>query len=236
MNAVLDHFEAFTAALDRNRLFGAYPAQVIDIKDPDGQGKVKLKLPWSPDTDDGSYQVWARLALLMAGNNRGSWFIPDPNDEVLVVFEGGDPRRPYVVGMLWNGKDKPPETMDGSGNNFKKTIRSRNGVKITIDDTDGSESITLTTPAGQTVTLKDGPGSIELQDTNGNDIKTDTSGVTIVAGTAVTIRCATTLTVNALGVTINAADSTFSGVVHANAFITPSIVGGSYTPGAGNIW
>jgi uncharacterized protein involved in type VI secretion and phage assembly len=236
MNAVLDHFDAFTAALDRNRLFGAYPAQVIDIKDPDGQGRVKVKLPWSPDTDDGSYQVWARLALLMAGNNRGSWFIPDPNDEVLVVFEGGDPRRPYVVGMLWNGKDKPPETMDGSGNNFKKTIRSRNGVKITIDDTDGSESITLTTPAGQTVTLKDGPGSIELQDTNGNDIKTDTSGVTIVAGTAVTVRCATTLTVNALGVTINAADSTFSGVVHANAFITPSIVGGSYTPGAGNIW
>lgn len=236
MNAVLDHFEAFGAALERNRLFGAYPAQVIDIKDPDGQGRVKVKLPWSPDTDDGSYQVWARLALLMAGKNRGSWFIPDPNDEVLVVFEGGDPRRPYVVGMLWNGKDSPPETMDGSGNNFKKTIRSRNGVKITIDDTDGSESITLTTPAGQTVTLKDGPGSIELQDTNGNDIKTDTSGVTIVAGTAVTIRCATTLTVNALGVTINAADSTFSGVVHANAFITPSIVGGSYTPGAGNIW
>lgn len=236
MNAVLDHFEASAVALERNRLFGAYPAQVVDIKDPDGQGRVKVKLPWSPDTDDGSYQVWARLALLMAGNNRGSWFIPDPNDEVLVVFEGGDPRRPYVVGMLWNGKDSPPETMDGSGNNFKKTIRSRNGVKITIDDTDGSESITLTTPAGQTVTLKDGPGSIELQDTNGNDIKTDTSGVTIVAGMAVTIRCATTLTVNALGVTINAADSTFSGVVHANAFITPSIVGGSYTPGAGNIW
>jgi uncharacterized protein involved in type VI secretion and phage assembly len=236
MNAVLDHFEVFGAALERNRLFGAYPAQVVDIKDPDGQGRVKVKLPWSPDIDDGSYQVWARLALLMAGNNRGSWFIPDPNDEVLVVFEGGDPRRPYVVGMLWNGKDSPPETMDGSGNNFKKTIRSRNGVKITIDDTDGSESITLTTPAGQTVTLKDGPGSIELQDTNGNDIKMDTSGVTIVAGMAVTIRCATTLTVNALGVTINAADSTFSGVVHANAFITPSIVGGSYTPGAGNIW
>jgi uncharacterized protein involved in type VI secretion and phage assembly len=236
MNTVLDHFDALTAAFERNRLFGAYPAQVIDIKDPDGQGRVKVKLPWSPDTDDGSYQVWARLALLMAGNNRGSWFIPDPNDEVLVVFESGDPRRPYVVGMLWNGKDKPPETMDGSGNNFKKTIRSRNGVKITIDDADGSESITLTTPAGQTVTLKDGPSSIELQDTNGNDIKTDTSGVTIVAGTAVTIRCATTLTVNALGVTINAADSTFSGVVHANAFITPSIVGGSYTPGAGNIW
>src|SRR6516164_3060008 len=159
-----DLLEGIVAAVERKRLYGVYSAQVTDIKDPDGQGRVKIKLPWSPDVD-GSYQVWARLAVLMAGDNRGTWFIPDPNDEVLVVFEGGDPRRPYVVGMLWNGKDAPPESMDGSGNNFRKTIRSRNGVIITIDDTDGSESITLKTPAGQTVMLKDGPGSIELQDT-----------------------------------------------------------------------
>ncbi len=172
--AMLDHFDGFAAALERNRLHGAYPAQVVDIKDPDGEGKVKI-VAVDPDSGSGSYQVWARMALLMAGNNRSTWFIPDPNDEVLVAFEGGDGRRPYVVGMLWNGKDAPPETMDGSGNNFKKTIRSRNGVVITMDDTDGSESLTLKTPAGQTVTLKDGPGSIELQDANGNDIKADPS-------------------------------------------------------------
>jgi uncharacterized protein involved in type VI secretion and phage assembly len=236
MNAVLDIFEGFTAALERNRLYGAYPAQVVDIKDPDGQGRVKVKLPWSPDSGDGSYQVWARIAVLMAGNNRGTWFIPDPNDEVLVVFEGGDPRRPHVIGMLWNGKDAPPESMDGSGNNFKKTIRSRNGVVITIDDTDGSESITLKTPAGQMVTLKDGPGTIELQDANGNDIKADPSGITIAATSEITIRTAATLTINALSVTVNASNTTFSGVVQANAVITPSVVGSTYTPGAGNIW
>jgi uncharacterized protein involved in type VI secretion and phage assembly len=236
MNAALDIFEGFTAVLERNRLYGAYPAQVVDIKDPDGQGRVKVKLPWSPDSGDGSYQVWARIAVLMAGNNRGTWFIPDPNDEVLVVFEGGDPRRPYVVGMLWNGKDAAPESMDGSGSNYKKTIRSRNGVVITMDDIDSSESLTLRTPAGQTVTLKDGPGTIELQDANGNDIKADPSGITIAATSEITIRTSATLTINALSVTINAPNTTFSGVVQANSVITPSVVGSTYTPGAGNIW
>jgi uncharacterized protein involved in type VI secretion and phage assembly len=235
MSTLMDRLDGMAAALERNRLYGAYPAQVTDIKDPDGQGRVKVQLPWSPDSGDGSYQVWARLAVLMAGRNRGTWFIPDANDEVLVMFEGGDPRRPYVVGMLWNGKDTPPESMDGGGNNFKKSIRSRNGVKITFDDTDGSESLTLETPNGQTVTLKEGPGSIELQDSNGNDIKLDPSGITINASSTLTIS-ATTINITACSINANAASSIFSGVAQANSFITPSVVGASYTPGAGNIW
>jgi len=48
--------------------------------------------------------VWARVAVLMAGGNRGHGFIPDVNDEVLVSFESGNPRRPYVIGALWNGR------------------------------------------------------------------------------------------------------------------------------------
>jgi uncharacterized protein involved in type VI secretion and phage assembly len=234
MSRLLDHRSGHEAALERNRLYGAYPAQVVDIKDPDGQGRVRVKLPWSPDSADGSYQVWARLAVLMAGPNRGTWFIPDPKDEVLLMFEGGDPRRPYVVGMLWNGKDAPPESMDGSGNNFRKTIRSRNGVIITIDDTDGSESITLKTPAGQTVMLKDGPGSIELQDTNGNDVKLDTSGVTVTTSSTVSV-IASDVEVQAPSVTVTTPLATFSGVVQANSFITSSVVSASYTPGMGNL-
>src|SRR5262245_44552596 len=105
------------------RWYGVYPALVSDIKDPDGLGRVKIKLPWAPDTGSGVYELWARMATMMAGNGRGSWFIPDVDDEVLVAFEAGDPRRPYVVGTLWNGTDTPPETMDGSGNNYKKVIK-----------------------------------------------------------------------------------------------------------------
>jgi len=236
MMEVMDQDAVFEAALERQRLFGVYPAQVTDIVDPDGQGKVKVKLPWSPDSNGGSYQVWARLAVLMAGNNRGTWIIPDPNDEVLVGFEGGDPRRPYVVGMLWNGKDSPPDSMDASGNNYRKTIRSRNGVKITLDDTNGSESVTLVTPGGQTVTLKDGAASIELQDSNGNDVRLDSSGITFTTNGTLSIT-ASDVEVSAPSMTFSTPNATFSGQVLANGCVnTPSVVGASYTPGMGNIW
>ena len=103
--------------------YGVYAGVVSDISDPQGQGRVKVKLPWSPDGDGQAYEAWARLATLMAGNNRGSWFVPDLGDEVLLAFEAGDPRRPYVVGSLWNGQDAPPQSMDGAGRNPRDLYR-----------------------------------------------------------------------------------------------------------------
>lgn len=217
------------------RWYGAFPALVTDIADPEGQGRVKIALPWSADTAGARYETWARLATMMAGNNRGTWFIPDVDDEVLVVFEGGDPRRPYVVGSLWNGRDTPPESMDGAGKNFKKVIRSRNGVKITLDDTDGREQLILETPGGQSLKLKDGPGAVEITDSNGNSIKLETSGITITAAAKVTIN-APQVAVSAGMVTVDAAMSKFSGVIQCDTLISTSVVSASYTPGAGNIW
>jgi uncharacterized protein involved in type VI secretion and phage assembly len=217
------------------RWFGVYPALVSDIQDPESTGRVKVTLPWSPDSDGQRYEAWARVATLMGGSQRGSWFIPDVNDEVLVVFEGGDVRRPYVIGGLWNGSDAPPETMDGSGRNYKKVLKSRNGVTVTLDDNDGQEQFVAETPGGQKVTLKDGPGSVEIADSNGNSIKLESSGVTITA--------AATITINASAVTVNASSLTQSGTATisgaltvAASVTTPSVVSGSYTPGAGNIW
>ena len=217
------------------RWYGVYPALVSDIKDPDQQGRVKVTLPWAPDTGSAQYEVWARLATMMAGNNRGSWFVPDVNDEVLVAFEGGDGRRPYVVGMLWNGSDAPPESMDGSGQNNKKVIRSRNGVKLTLDDQDGQESFIVETPGGQKITLKDGPGSIEIVDSNGNSAKLESAGITITASAKVTIN-ASQVAVSASLVTVDAGMSRFSGVIQCDTIIATSVVGTTYTPGAGNIW
>jgi uncharacterized protein involved in type VI secretion and phage assembly len=217
------------------RWYGAFPALVTDIADPDGLGRVKIALPWSPDTAGARYETWARLATFMAGNNRGSWFIPDVDDEVLIVFEGGDPRRPYVIGSLWNGKDSPPESMDGAGKNFKKVLRSRNGVKLTMDDNDGREQFLLETPGGQKLTLKDGPGAVEIVDSNGNSIKLETSGITITASAKVTIN-ASQVAVSAGMVMVDAAMSKFSGVVQCDTMISNSVISASYTPGAGNIW
>ena len=179
--------------------------------------------------------MWARLATLMGGNNRGSWFIPDVNDEVLMAFEGGDPRRPYVLGGLWNGSDSPPESMDGGGQNNKKVLRSRNGVKITLDDQNGQEKFIAETPGGQKVTLQDGPGSINIEDSNGNFIKLETSGVTVNASAKVTVT-ASLAEVNASAVTVNAPMATFSGTVQAQTVICTTIISASYMPGAGNIW
>lgn len=217
------------------RWYGVYPALVADVVDPDGQGRVKIKLPWAPDAGGGGYEAWARLATLMGGNNRGSWFIPDAGDEVLVAFEGGNPRRPYVVGGLWNGSDKPPESMDGAGKNNGKVLRSRNGVKITLDDADGQEKLILETPGGQKVTLKDGPGTVEIVDSNGNSVKLEPNGINVTAAAKVTVT-ASQVDVSAGMVTVNAAMSKFSGVVQADTVITNAVVSASYTPGAGNIW
>lgn len=217
------------------RWYGVYPALVMDISDPDGQGRVKVSLPWSPDGSSARYEVWARLSTLMGGNNRGSWFIPDVNDEVLVSFAAGDPRWPFVLGGLWNGSDKPPESMDGAGNNNLKVLRSRNGVKVTLDDQDGQEKMILETPGGQKVTLKDGAGAIEIQDSNGNSIKLESAGITINASAKVTVS-ASQVTVSTSLLTVDAGMSKFSGVVKADTVITNSIIAASYTPGAGNIW
>jgi uncharacterized protein involved in type VI secretion and phage assembly len=244
VNALLSPFDVAPAlALEQSRLphglggrwYGVYPAVVVDIKDPDGQGRVKITLPWTKDSDGARYEAWARLATMMAGGGRGSWFVPDVNDEVLAVFEGGDTRRPYVVGALWNGKDQPPQSMDGSGSNFLKVLRSRNGVQITLDDHDGQEQLVLETPGGQKITLKDGPGSIELADSNGNSVKLESSGITVTAAAKVTVT-ASQVAVSASMVTVDAAMSRFSGVVQADTVITNSVVSASYTPGAGNIW
>jgi uncharacterized protein involved in type VI secretion and phage assembly len=219
--------------------YGVYPALVTDIKDPDDQGRVKIVLPGlsgrsiNEDPKRGGY--WARLATLMAGNNRGSWFIPDVDDEVLVVFEGGDTRYPYVIGALWNGEDRPPESMDGSGKNYHKILQSRNGVKITFDDTDGMESLKLETPAGQIITLKDGSSSVKIEDSNGNNIKFDANGININVSDKLTIS-APHVEISAGGVSVHAGKAEFSGEVKCKKLVTDSVVSSSYTPGAGNVW
>jgi uncharacterized protein involved in type VI secretion and phage assembly len=215
------------------KLNGVFPAVVIDNVDPDNLGRVKVRLPAIGASDQPGHDAWARIATLMAGQNRGTWFIPDVNDEVLVAFEAGDVRRPYVIGSLWNAAGVPPESMDSTNN--KKLLRSRNGVTITLDDQSGQESFIVETPGGQKITLKDGPGAIEIMDSNGNSVKLESSGVTVNASAKVTIN-AGQVEISSGMVTVNAGMSKFSGVVQCDTLISNSVVSASYSPGAGNIW
>ena len=123
----------------RHSLAGVMVAIVTNNEDPDGMGRVKLKLPWLSDDYESD---WARIATLMAGPERGVYFLPEVDDEVLIAFEHGDIRRPMVLGFLWNGVDKPPITNDDGENNIR-LIKSRSGHMIRLDDSDGAEKIEI---------------------------------------------------------------------------------------------
>lgn len=221
---------------ERQRLYGVYPALVTDVQDPDQQGRVQVKLPFVEEHDGAAALGWARLATLMAGGDRGSWFIPEVNDEVLVAFTAGDPRRPVVIGALWNGVDAPPEHMDAQNN--RRSVTSRSGHKLSFDDSAGAEKVELKTQGGHTLTLDDAAGgTVTLVHSNGATLKIDAAGnVEVTANVKVKIQAPAGLEVTAAMVTVDAGMSKFSGVVQADAVITNSVVSASYTPGAGNVW
>jgi uncharacterized protein involved in type VI secretion and phage assembly len=102
---------------------------VTDNKDPSKLGRVKVKIPVLSEQDT---TYWCPIIMLGAGKNRGWFFIPEKDDEVLVMFEHGDLDRPLVVGALWNGQDKPPDK--NAGGNPRRLIKSRLGSKVTFDD------------------------------------------------------------------------------------------------------
>jgi phage baseplate assembly protein V len=235
MNVFEAMMDAAYVAERLDRWYGVYPALVDDVRDPDGQGQVKVRLPWAADAAGAAYVAWARQATLMAGNGRGTWFVPEPGDEVLVAFEAGDPRRPFVLGALWNGTDTPPETMDGGGRNNVRVMYSRSGHQIRLDDTAGAAKIVIQTPGGQRITLSDSPSSVEIVDSSGNTARLEASGITVSASGKVTVTAATA-EISAGTLSVNAGMSTFSGVVKADTVITNSVVSAAYTPGAGNIW
>ena len=118
-----------TAEAEAGRVYEPVIAIVTDNKDPSKLGRVQIKIPVLSATDT---TWWAPIVMLGAGKNRGWFFIPEPDDEVLVLFEHGDINRPLVVGALWNGKDKPPDK--NPGGNPRRVIKSRAGSKITFDD------------------------------------------------------------------------------------------------------
>lgn len=121
------------------KINGVVVGIVTNNKDPDELGRVKVKFPWLSDEDESD---WVRISSPMAGKDIGIFILPEVNDEVLVVFEHGNIDMPYIIGSLWNGKDKPPETNSDGKNNIK-LIKSRSGHIIRIDDTEGEEKIEI---------------------------------------------------------------------------------------------
>lgn len=158
---------------ETSKIYGIVVGLVTNNEDPEKLGRVKVKIPRLSDEDETD---WARVASFMAGKDRGGFYLPEVDDEVLVAFEYGDIGMPYVIGSLWNGKDTPPETNEDGKNNIR-VIKSRCGHKITFDDSseEKKEKIEILTNGGQSITLDDTDGKrkIEIKSTSGHVLTLD---------------------------------------------------------------
>jgi len=169
------------------KINGVSLATVINNVDPTGEARVQLILPWLPGV-----MPWARVASPMAGTLRGLFFMPQIGDEVLVCFNQGDIREPFVIGALWNTIDRPPTLLPTDAVTQRK-IRTPSGHELSFDET--TQSVTLTSNMRARVTLD--PLKAELS--------TDAASVTISQDGNVTITAAQKISLAAPVIEIKAA-------------------------------
>jgi uncharacterized protein involved in type VI secretion and phage assembly len=185
---------------ESGKIYGVVIGIVTNNQDPDNKGRVKVRFPWLSDSEE---SWWARIATMMAGKGRGSYFLPEVDDEVLVAFDHGDVRAPYVLGALWNGKDEGPQNNSDGENNIR-VIRSRSGHELRFDDKQANEKVEVTTNAGHVLRLDDKSGSekIELID------KTGSNKITIKSSdNSVAIECLGKLSIKAQSIEIRSMTS-----------------------------
>lgn len=167
-----------------SRLHGGVAMAIVTAnRDPEKLGRVKVKYPWLSDEFESD---WARVASPGAGASRGQLVIPDIDDEVLVAFEHGLIDRPYVVGGLWNGKDKPPPLPDKPAD--VRGFTTRSGHQVRLDDTQGAEKIEITAAkAKSTIVFDTAKGTITIK-TDADLVLEATNGAVKITGGTVEIK------------------------------------------------
>jgi uncharacterized protein involved in type VI secretion and phage assembly len=176
---------------DSGKFFGVVIGLVTNNQDSGSMARVKVKFPWLSDDNE---STWARMAVPMGGSSRGTYFLPEVDDEVLVAFEHGDVRFPYVIGALWNGKDAPPTTNSDGQNNIR-VIHSRSGHLIRLDDTSGSEKVeVIDKTGGNKITISSSDNSLKLECTGKMTLHA-TAGIEMTSDADIKIQANTTMDV-----------------------------------------
>jgi uncharacterized protein involved in type VI secretion and phage assembly len=181
---------------------------VTDLDDPEKIGRVQVRFPHLEDRR--SY--WARLVSVMAGRDRGAFFCPEVDDEVLVAMEHGDPRRAYVLGGVWSKPDPPPKGDGQTTDNNWRFFRSRCGHLLKLDDTSGAERIELIDKDGsrkvvidsaaQKIVVSCDQGDVEVAAPAGT-VKVTARDIQIQASNGLELQAGTTVTIQAPTVNIN---------------------------------
>jgi uncharacterized protein involved in type VI secretion and phage assembly len=172
---------------------GVVPGVVVDLDDPKRLGRVKVTFPDLGDVPSD----WCRIVTPSAGGGRGVMFRPEKGEEVMVCFERGDPRAPYLLGGVWNQTDKPPTDPDPVANDIR-SITSRSGHVITLDDTKGKEKIEIVAHGGKQkviidtaapkITVSAEAGDVEVSAAQG-DVTLHGRTVNIKADQQLTLDC-----------------------------------------------
>jgi uncharacterized protein involved in type VI secretion and phage assembly len=184
---------------------GVVCAQVTDNNDPDKHGRLKLKFPWL----NGTYETdWVRQMHPGAGPQSGIVWIPQKDDEVLVAFEHGDMRAPYVLGPLFNGVDTPllGDGLFDSGKVKRRGMISRRGHKMIFFDDDSKAGFCVITSdnnlkltmnetgkkivvktSKHTITLDDQANKVTIESGADMDVKAGSSGTLTLSGQTVKI-------------------------------------------------
>lgn len=137
---------------DESRMYGFTLAIVTNTEDPDGLGRVKLKLPLRDNPENET--TWARVIVPFTGKEMGFYYIPDVGDEVIVAFLGGQMEKPIVVGSVWSKSVKPPVGNE-TGKNFSKIIKTKSGHELRLYDEKDKGKITLKSSKGYTLFMDD---------------------------------------------------------------------------------
>jgi uncharacterized protein involved in type VI secretion and phage assembly len=149
---------------EKDRFDGVTEGIVTEIGDDAHLGRVRVRFPY---ITDGCQSGWARLSAPWAGRNRGAYFVPEVDDEVLIAFEHGDLRFPYVLGSLWSATE-PPQEPDPRKN--RRGLRSKSGHVMVFDDGEAHESVTLKSQGGQKVVLDDTPSGTKITIADAKDL------------------------------------------------------------------
>jgi uncharacterized protein involved in type VI secretion and phage assembly len=207
--------------------FGVYPAIVTDIlKDGQNLGRIEVRFPFLGEAGK-NVRALATLCTPYADDGQGFQMIPAEKSQVVVAFEAGDLRRPYILGACWNGQEAQPDTPVKANN--KRLIKTRSGNLLEFDDTDGSPKVTLSMKSGHKVVMDDGANTVTVSHSNGSSLEFQASGDVAVNATG-------RFVVTASSVQVNAPSTTHSGNVTCMAHTATSISSPLYSQGAGNIW
>ncbi|WP_024769974.1 type VI secretion system tip protein VgrG [Aquimarina macrocephali] len=166
-------------------------------EDPDGEERILVQIPIINNEEQG---IWCRVVSLDAGENRGAFFRPEIEDEVIVGFVNDDPNDAIVLGMLHSSAKPSPIT--ASDDNHEKGFVTRSEMKVLFDD--DKKSITIETPAGKKIVLDEDAGSIIVEDDNSNVITIDSSGIAVESAGDISLTASGDVNIEGTNVNIKA--------------------------------